>query len=150
MNTVNTVDGIKALVQHYLEEVYRGNLAILDEVISPEYTTRGYQRPPGLTAAASYKASFSAFRAAFPDSTIRLDALIAQDDLVALHATITATHLGEWRGIPPTGKQVTWTATAFRRVRDGKLVEGFATWDWLGLLEQLGATITPPAATTPA
>jgi hypothetical protein len=36
-------------------------------------------------------------------------------------------------------------------VRDGKLVEGFATWDWLSVLEQLGATITPPvgAGTSP-
>jgi hypothetical protein len=31
---------------------------------------------------------------------------------------------------------------AFRRVRDGKLVDGFSSWDWLGLLEQLGATLT--------
>ena len=37
-------------------------------------------------------------------------------------------------------------ATAFRRVRDGRLVEGFATWDWLTALEQLGATVTVGAA----
>jgi predicted ester cyclase len=61
-----------------------------------------------------------------------------------MHCTIDGTHLGEWHGMPPTGKHPTWTATAFRRIRDGKIVEGLSTWDWLGILEQLGATVTPP------
>jgi predicted ester cyclase len=97
-----------------------------------------------MTVIEDYKHGFGALRRAFPDITIRFDALIAEDDWVAMHCTIEGTHLGEWRGIPPTGKHATWTATAFRRVRDGKLVEGFATWDWLGVLEQLGATIAAP------
>jgi steroid delta-isomerase-like uncharacterized protein len=135
-----SLDANKALVRRYLEEIYRGNLDILDEVISEEYVA-----PSGITPPAEYKARFGALRRAFPDIRIRFDALIAEDDLVALHCTIDGTHLGEWRGIPPTGKHATWTATAFRRVRDGKLVEGFSTWDWLSVLQQLGATVTPPA-----
>src|SRR5215212_8289201 len=108
----------KALVRHYLEEVYRGNLDILDEVISEEYVG-GH----GLTPQAQYRANFGRVRSAFPDIQIRFDALIAEDDWVAMHCTIEGTHLGEWRGIAPTGKHATWTATAFRRVRDGKIVQ---------------------------
>jgi hypothetical protein len=37
---------------------------------------------------------------------------------------------------------VTWKVTGFRRIRDGKVVEGFPTWDWLRVLQQLGATVT--------
>jgi predicted ester cyclase len=132
----------KALVRHYLEEIYRGNLDILDTVISEEY--RGVEPPPpGMTAIEDYKLGFSGLRRGFPDVAIRFDAIIAEDDWVALHCTIQGTHLGTWRGIPPTGKHATWTATVFRRVRDGKLVEGFGTWDILGLLQQLGVIDTP-------
>ena len=39
----------KAVVRRYLEEVYRGNYAVLDEVISPE-TTRTARRTPRASA----------------------------------------------------------------------------------------------------
>ena len=116
----------KALVRHDLEEISRGNLDILDEVISDDD-----RAPGGITPPAEYKARFGALRRAFPDIQVRFDALIAEDDPVALHCTLEGDHLGEWRGIPPTGKRATWPATAFRRVRDGKPVEGFSPWDWL-------------------
>ena len=41
----------------------------------------------------------------------------------------------------PTGKHATWTSTFFRRVRDGQVVQGYITLDWLSVLEQLGATV---------
>ena len=65
-------------------------------------------------------------------------------DLVAYQTTWRGTHSGPWRGIAPTGKRVQWRATAFRRVVDGKVVEGWGTYDWLAVLEQLGATFTAP------
>ena len=132
----------KAVVRRYLEEIYRGNDAVLEEVIHAEFYGDRPPGPPGLTPGARYAAGVARLRRAFPDVRISLDAVIAEGDLVAVHATLRGTHLGEFRGAPPTGRSATWTATAFRRVRDGQLVEGFATWDWLSALEQLGATVT--------
>ena len=132
----------KTLVRRYLEEIYRGNYDILDEVVSPEYYAG---RPPdsaGRTPGARYAAGFDAIGRAFPDIRLSIDAIIAEDELVALHAAVQGMHLGEFRGVAAAGEQATWTATGFRRVRDGKLVEGFASWDWLSALEQLGATVT--------
>jgi predicted ester cyclase len=131
----------KALVRRYMEELYRGNFDVLDEVISEEYIgSDGRPNPP-----AEYKARFSVVRHAFPDIRIRFDAVIAEGDWVAVHCTIDGTHLGEWRGIPPTGKHATWTLTMFRRVRDGKLVQGYISWDWLSVVRQIGASITLPS-----
>jgi predicted ester cyclase len=73
--------------------------------------------------------------------------MIAEGDLVAYHSVWTGIHLGESRGIRPTGRRVEWHATCYRRVRDGKVVELWGTYDWLGVLEQLGATVTPPNET---
>ena len=88
----------KAVVRRYLEEVYRGNYAVLDEVISPEYYADRPPDPAGLAPGARYAAGFDRLRRAFPDIRISIDALIAEDDLVAVHATLRGTHLGEFRG----------------------------------------------------
>ena len=53
----------------------------------------------------------------------------------------------------PPQQPVFRTATNFVQVdayptRDGKIVEGLSSWDWLSALEQLGVTVTPPASTT--
>jgi predicted ester cyclase len=42
-------------------------------------------------------------------------------------------------GIPPTGKQVSFTGIVIDRFKDGKFVEGWGNFDNLGLMQQLGA-----------
>jgi predicted ester cyclase len=133
-------DANKALVCGYIEEICRGNLDILDEVISEDYVGSNGPNPP-----AQYKANFGALRRAFPDIQVRFNAIIAEGDWVAVHSTVEGTHLGEWRGIAPTGKHATWTATTWRRVRGGKVVQGYTNFDWLSVLEQIGATVMPPS-----
>jgi steroid delta-isomerase-like uncharacterized protein len=135
----------KAIVRRYLDEaVNKGNLGVIDEVMDPNYVnpTLAIGRTPG--GAERYKRGVSQTRAAFPDIQIRIESMIAEGDLVAYQSVWSGTHLGEWRGIPPTGKRVEWQATCYRRVIDGKVVEGWGTYDWLSVLEQLGASVTPP------
>jgi predicted ester cyclase len=149
----------KALIRRYLEGIYRGDFEILEELISPDYFARRAHVPPGQTAAERYAEGINVLRRAFPDIEAHIEAIIAEDDLVAFHITLRGTHLGElrgpasapWsRGIPPTGRRVRFTITHFRRLRDGKLGESFGTWDWLSVLQQLGITATPEPASPPA
>jgi len=135
----------KAIVGRYLEEaVNKGNLGVIDEVMDPNYVnpTIAIGRTPG--GAERYKQGVSQTRAAFPDIQVRIESMIAEGDLVAYQSVWSGTHLGEWRGIPPTGKRVEWQATCYRRVIDGRVVEGWGTYDWLSALEQLGASVAPP------
>jgi predicted ester cyclase len=139
----------KAIVRRYIEEaVNKGNLAIIDDLMSTHY--RNPMRPStGAPGAGSerYKQSVARDRVAFPDLEVTFDCMIAEGDLVAYETTWRGTHCGTWRGIAPTGKRVEWRATCFRRVVDGKVVEGWGTYDWLGVFEQLGATVTTPPPT---
>lgn len=41
-------------------------------------------------------------------------------------------------GIPATGKQITITGSETWRLADGKVVEGWANFDALGMMQQLG------------
>jgi predicted ester cyclase len=49
------------------------------------------------------------------------------------------THEGEFMGIAPTGRTVSFDGIAIDVMRDGVRVEGWAEIDRLGLLRQLGA-----------
>jgi predicted ester cyclase len=78
------------------------------------------------------------FRQGFPDWHSRLEALIAEGDLVTERFTARGTHQGEILGVAPTGRQVTLAGINIFRVQDGKLVARWGRTDDLGLLQQLG------------
>ncbi|MGH3165864.1 MAG: ester cyclase, partial [Trebonia sp.] len=66
-------------------------------------------------------------------------------DLVVHHWTMAGTHDGDFQGIPPTGKTLTWTGITIVRIADGKIVERWANVDVLAILRQLGVVPPPPA-----
>ena len=72
--------------------------------------------------------------------------IIDGNDKVVARATGQGTHLGEYMGIPPTGKRIKVSWIAIYRVADGKLAEHWQQIDELGLRQQLGAVLTLPAA----
>jgi predicted ester cyclase len=53
------------------------------------------------------------------------------------------THRGEFRGIAPTGNEVSLTGMGIFRFSEGKVVESWDNFDQLGMLRQLGAISSP-------
>ncbi len=53
--------------------------------------------------------------------------------------TVRGTHKGEYAGVHPTDKQVSYTGMFVYRIEGGKIVERWANNDQLGLLKQIGA-----------
>ena len=58
------------------------------------------------------------------------------------------THQGDLMGIAPIGKQVNFTMMAIHRIVNGQLVEGWVSFDALGMLQQLGVVPPPGQAGT--
>jgi predicted ester cyclase len=56
------------------------------------------------------------------------------------------THLGDFFGIPPTGRRVTMSGVHVMQIADGKIAEHWGSNDDLGLIRQLGAIPEPAAA----
>jgi predicted ester cyclase len=75
----------------------------------------------------------------FPDWHEEIDDVIAEGDKVWVRVTYTGTHSGIFRGVAPTGKQISITGLMIYRIADGKLVEGWDLSDYLALLMQIGA-----------
>jgi hypothetical protein len=80
---------------------------------------------------------------AFPDMHVAIDDMVAEGDKVAARVTMTGTHKGEYMGIPPTNKKVTFSLIFIDRFAGGKIVEDNGIYDALGLMRQLGLVPTP-------
>ena len=82
-------------------------------------------------------------RTSFPDLTVAVDHMVADDENVAIAYTMTGTQKGEFLGIAPTGKKIHARGMQIARFERGKIVERWGSSDELGILKQLGVTVEP-------
>ena len=80
---------------------------------------------------------------AFPGLQITVDDMVGEGDRVSWRLRVRGTQEAEFRGVPPTGKEVTFGAQYIFRFRDGRIVERWTNFDRLGVLVQLGAIPAP-------
>ncbi|MBI4641059.1 MAG: ester cyclase [Candidatus Tectomicrobia bacterium] len=128
----------KAIVRRAIEEVWnKRNPAAIDEIYAANYVIHN---PPGGISPnrEGLKQWVSMVLAAFPDTHWTVEDQIAEGDKVVTRLTIRSTHTGEFMNIPSTGKQVVVTAITISRIERGKIQEGWANWDALGMMQQLG------------
>lgn len=137
-----TSDEEKAAVRRYFAEAWNmGNLAVIDELMAPDY--RRYT-PVGSLDREGQKRRIAAFRAGLPDLRLVVERLLAEGDQVAVHIQISGTHDGPLLGIAPTHRSVTVTATDILRFdTHGTITEHWGNFDELGLLRQIGGLPTP-------
>ncbi len=85
------------------------------------------------------------FYRAFPDYHVKDEIQVADEHWVSATGFLTGHHMGEWMGIPPTGKPVRMRYSDFWLVKDGKLSENWVMVDDLGVLRQIGIDPVPSA-----
>jgi len=82
--------------------------------------------------------------------------VVTEQDTVAVLWVAKGTHLGEFDGVPPTGRRAHWEGITMVRVACGLIAEVWTGSDGLGLRQQLGIitdeellSVEPTAAATP-
>jgi predicted ester cyclase len=135
----------KALADQFHEEIFdQGNLAIADEILTPDFVWRA---PPNasddmlIVGSEGVKQTATDLRAFIPDFVLTDDDVIAEGDRVVIRWTLRGTAQGESGPVP-----VTFTGIDIFRIVDGKLAELWQITDDLGLEAQLAAS---PVAGTP-
>ena len=134
----------KAMARQMIEEVFsRGDLSRVDEYLAPDFVERE-ELPPGIPRdREGVKQLTAILRSAFPDFKATIDDLVAEGDKVVIRQTWTGTHKGEFMGVPPTGKSVSFGVIDILRLTGGKVVEHWGLMDSMSLMQQLGASPTP-------
>jgi steroid delta-isomerase-like uncharacterized protein len=126
-----------------IDEIWnQGNLAVVDELYAPDFVN--HTPTPGSTPdREGIKKDVRDTRAAFPDSKLVIDDLIADENTVVTRWTFTGTHTGELWGIPATGKHVTLSGIHIDRIANGQATDEWYQSDTLGMLQQLGVIPAP-------
>jgi steroid delta-isomerase-like uncharacterized protein len=129
----------KALVRRLLDEMNnQGNITIIDELVAPDFVEHE-ANPPGIPQdREGVKQIFSMYHNAFADVHATIDDMIAEDDKVVVFMTVRATHVGEFAGVPPTGKRLEVQILDIFRVVEDQVRDHWGITDRLSMLQQLG------------
>ncbi len=127
----------KAIVRRFVEEVQsQHNLDVLDEVFSPQMVDHSQiANPPNREGT---RQMFAMMFAAFPDFTATIQDQVAEGDKVVTRKTFQGTHQGDYMGIPPTGKEISFEVIEILRLKDGKVTDHWAVGDVMKMMQQLG------------
>jgi steroid delta-isomerase-like uncharacterized protein len=128
------------------ERISAGDIAGFGELVADDFVE--HEGAPGLPPTKEGTLEF--FRillAAFPDMRMDVEDLIASEDKTVARVKVTATHQGEFMGVPPTGARVELQLIDIMRFDDAGLVcEHWGVTDMLSLMQQLGVVPTGPPA----
>ncbi|MGQ4416105.1 ester cyclase [Streptomyces sp. SAS_269] len=110
----------------------------IDEVVEPGLIFHA-PVPTGVTGVQALKEVWTVLLRAFPDLRVEIEDVIAEGDKVVYRNTVTGTHLGEYRGLAPTGRSVRYGEIFVFRLAGGRIAEIWGVVDVLSQLRQLGA-----------
>jgi steroid delta-isomerase-like uncharacterized protein len=95
--------------------------------------------PTEVTGVHALKQVWAVLLRAFPDLHVAAEDMIAEGDKVVSRNTVTGTHRGDFKGMPPTGRAVSYNEIFIFRFADGRIAEIWGVVDVLSQLRQLGA-----------
>jgi ketosteroid isomerase-like protein len=139
----STVEQNKEIVRRIFEEIFnQGRLEVADELLTPDTEVHVPFADPG-SGPTALKKIVAGLRQGFPDIHLMIDDLVGEGDKVAVawHST-RQTHLGPYRGLPPTGRSIEVSGIDILRFRDGRVSEFSMHLDELGAVRQMG--VVPP------
>ena len=110
-----------------------GNLDAVGEFFTPDYVAHVTGEDMALGHDALRKI-VTLYRRAFPDLQAEVEILVEGKDRVAWQKTLRGTHLGAFKGFPPSGLPLVWREMLTSRFRNGLIAE---EWFITALAERL-------------
>ena len=129
----------KRLIQRFFDDVLNAqNRAAAQELIAPAFVAHHPAFPGGIRGPEGILQTVAFFRSAFPDLRYRMDAVIAEGDLLSARWVAQGTHRGRFMHVDPTDRSVSISGIDMFRIGHNQLVEAWVSSDLLGVLAQIG------------
>jgi predicted ester cyclase len=130
------IEESKQLIRRfYTEVVGGGDYSNLDSFVAADYVDHNAPEGGGPEVVRTH---LEAIRMTLPDFTIQIEDIFAEGDYVITRVTGRGTHLGEWMGIEPTGREVRLKGINIDRIERGRIAEHWGEADTIGMLVQMG------------
>lgn len=109
----------------------------IDELVEPDAAIRT-PLPIEATGAQKLKEVFGRLHRVYSNLHVTVEDLIAEGDKVVGRNSVTGTHQGEYMGLAPTGKSVTYDEIFIFRFAGGRIAETWGVVDVFSQMKQLG------------
>jgi steroid delta-isomerase-like uncharacterized protein len=132
---------VAAVVYRWFEEVWnQGRTEVIDEMMDIDCTLYGINDGEGnpLQGPDGFKPFYKKFRDSFPDIHITIEDLLVKGDKVAARCHVRGTHAGDGLGIAATQKPIEFTGMCIARIKNGKVMEAWNNFDFMGMYQQVG------------
>jgi predicted ester cyclase len=145
-SSLSPTEANKALVRTFIEEAWnRGRMELCDSLLSS--TSIGHMRGHEFSFDSSHaKEILTHWRNGLSGFKFKIEAIMAEGDLVTIHVPFEGTHTGNLIGIPATNRKVFVDEILIVRLREGKLVEFWEIFDEHDMRRQLGVTLPVSAS----
>ncbi len=121
----------------YTEVVGGGDYSNLDSFVAIDYLD--HNAAEGGRGPEVVRTHLEAIRRTLPDFRVQVEDIFAERDYVITRVTGYGTHLGEWMGIEPTGREVRLKGINTGWIDRGRIAGHWGEADTIGMLSQMGA-----------
>ena len=132
----------KAWFRRIEDAVNTGNVEVIskvtDELVAPDVLIHMPLAVEAPRPHEAFKQLWAMLLRGLPDLHLTIEDLIAEGDKVVMRASVTGTHQGEYMGLPPTGKSITYNEIFIWRLAGGRITEMWGVVDVLSQMKQLG------------
>lgn len=131
-----SVEENKKIIQRFHTELWSGNLAVVDELLAPEYNSKiGHPE--------EIKAGITWWLSCVPDCKLTIMDLIAEGDKVVMRWEIRGTNTSPNKApngvpMPPTGQPFVYTGITINQLLNGKIVTDIYENGWTDMLIKMG------------
>lgn len=132
----------ETLMHRWFEEVWnKGREEAIDEMFAEDGIGHGLPTETGepIRGPQDFKPFFRKFREAFPNIKVTVGETVSDGDRIAAVCHVTGSHEGEGIGMTPTNQPIDFTGIVMIRLKDGKIVESWNSFDFMRMYTQLGA-----------
>jgi steroid delta-isomerase-like uncharacterized protein len=116
------------------------------QLFDDSYVGESELTPGGAPGRAGLRQRLEMLFGAFPDLQSEAEQTLASGDFVVLRGRVAGTHKGNFAGIAPTNKRVSWGVCNVVEFRNGKVIRVRQYADNASLLQQLGVLSLPRLA----
>ena len=139
-----SVEHNKAVSRRWIQVFNERDDAAEADVREPDYIAHAPESlEPAPLGSEAWTRFLSGFVEGFPDLRLTVEDAVGEGDLVAQRVHFEGTHTGEFQGLPPTQRKVSFSGLELNRFVDGRVAEHWFQLDALALLQQLGLVVIP-------
>lgn len=139
-------DNLKRVAAKRMQFWNTGNVALVDEVFTPDYKLHLIGRDdPEVAGTDKLIKIVNFYHTAYPDMNYYADEVMISGDKVIMRLNFSGKNTGPRGEMPPTGKTVNSKALVISQFKNGKISEEWVYVNRASVYKQLGYKLIPPS-----